>query len=295
MGPIVLKLTDGLGNQLFQYAFALMKAEGDPSMIEIDTQWYDSSNNNLRREPLLRALKINSTFLTHAESKSRRPWSLWAPAMLSSWNSLVEGVPIFRETATDCITNAHSWHPEWLGGSPKAYIWGYFCSHHYVDSIRSQFLRETTQNFHPSDEVHRIADKLKEGQAVCVAIREADFLHSQSGILPKTYYQNAIAFMRSKLPDARFFLFGDTPTSEFLSDLPIDRSIIKLNLTTLDQFFLLQQFQHFVLANSTFAWWGAWISQNPRSIILHPNRWFLKLGLPYHHLFPPRWTSISID
>ena len=105
---------------------------------------------------------------------------------------------------------------------------------------------------------------MEETQSVSVHIRRGDYLDDVNkslfgGICTDAYYQKAIAYMREKLPDAKFFFFSD--------DIPYVREqyqetayqIVDWNQgrDSLYDMMLMSRCKHNICANSTFSFWGA--------------------------------------
>lgn len=51
----------------------------------------------------------------------------------------------------------------------------------------------------------------------------------------------------------------------------------------------MSECRHHIMANSTFSWWGAWLSKH-KGIIVHP-RWFIR-DVETKDFYPKRWISI---
>ena len=67
-------------------------------------------------------------------------------------------------------------------------------------------------------------------------------------------------------------------------------------LTDWEELLLMSCCQHNIIANSSFSWWGAYLSNNPIQITCYPSKWFGPLLTNKNDtsdLFPPTWSCIS--
>jgi hypothetical protein len=64
---------------------------------------------------------------------------------------------------------------------------------------------------------------------------------------------------------------------------------------------LLQQFRTFIVANSTFSWWAAWLAEGQGSrgsaeeskTVIAPSRWFGPAATQkYEDIYEPNWIRI---
>lgn len=54
----------------------------------------------------------------------------------------------------------------------------------------------------------------------------------------------------------------------------------------------MQHCKHFVIANSSFSWWGAWLSRHGGKIVVAPRRWFGD-GSDEGDIVPPGWVRLG--
>jgi hypothetical protein len=135
---------------------------------------------------------------------------------------------------------------------------------------------------------------------VVVHARRTDYVINQHkidyhGPLPVEYYTKAINNISQHIKNPMYLLVSDDPS---FWDGVINESKQLSNKFILDDendvntLALLQQFEYFIIANSTFSWWAAWLSENTKKVIA-PSKWFGPLGTQnYKDIYMPLWQLI---
>ena len=123
-----------------------------------------------------------------------------------------------------------------------------------------------------------IADEIKSRTSVSVHFRLGDyFKHAPNDLLSNHYYLTAMQAIKSKFPDAHFYIFSnDTNFVKENIKIPFEHTFVEHNNTKETSFwdmYLMSLCKHNIIANSTFSWWGAWLNQNPDKIVITPSVW----------------------
>ena len=115
------------------------------------------------------------------------------------------------------------------------------------------------------------------------------------------YYQHALAIMEERIVSPHYFLFSDNVEAarSRLPSLQGRVTMISHNRGDEQAFadlWLMSQCRHFIIANSTFSWWGAWLGESEESIILVPD--FIPEGYKtswgFQGLIPDRWELVPV-
>ena len=178
------------------------------------------------------------------------------------------------------------------------YYVGYFQSYKYFDNCRSLILKEFQfSEKHLSENTKDIARKIKDCNSISVHVRRGDYLNGfyyelLGKVCDMNYYKRAIDIVKSKVLDPHFFVFSDD--QDFISDnFELGNTdIITFNRgkDSWQDMYLMSICKHNIIANSTFSWWGAWLNNNSKKIVVAPDRWFAdKVD---DEIIPPEWLRI---
>ena len=130
---------------------------------------------------------------------------------------------------------------------------------------------------------------------VCVHIRRGDYIDSSDfHIVPgNDYYSEAIKLMRMNVPNSHFLIFSDD--IEYVKNNQIG-DITKSEMTIVDQcdidcINIMKECKFFIIANSTFSWWGAVLGGN--KLVFAPKTWFGRVGpQDWQDIYEPDWIVI---
>ena len=117
-------------------------------------------------------------------------------------------------------------------------------------------------------------------ESVCVSVRRGDFWERYRdvvGVCDEKYFFDAQKAMDLKLKDkanVRYFVFSDDigwcKENLKLHDMNF---VVQDNMPKYEVMRLMYSCKHFIISNSTFSWWGQFLSQNPNKIVVSPSRW----------------------
>ena len=113
----------------------------------------------------------------------------------------------------------------------------------------------------------------------------------------QVYYQNAVRRISASCSNTpTIFVFSDEPTwvSENLK-LSYPFKVISQNLPDngIEDLRLMTICKHHVIANSSFSWWGAWLSKFENGLVVAPSRWFASSKLSNPDIYCHDWIRIQ--
>lgn len=290
---IKLNLMGGLGNQMFEYAYARALAEefGDTKIIinPYFSKFYNiAAQRTFRMTPnLLRVLKLNDNVQE-----------------ISCGKGMTDGSCTFIKFAFERVFTAKYFSPEkyiqrtskgnfQIGNFGISYfdhsvtapsdkvVTGLYQSEKYFKKIRSILINEFQVKSEPSARNLQMMQEISSCNSVGIHIRRGDFGKSQWKYLRvcnEDYYVRSLNYICERVKDPVFYIFTNNHSEmEWIrNNYRFDKKIkyVDLNNPGYEDLRLMYHCKHFVISNSTFSWWGSYLSQNDDKIICAPSKWF---------------------
>lgn len=145
-----------------------------------------------------------------------------------------------------------------------------------------------------------IAAQIAATNSVFLHVRFFDDSAEAEGNASRNYYQRALAAMETRVPNAHYYLFSDKPEAALAKlDIEDDSRVTLVQHNRGDDaayadLWLMTLCRHAIIANSTFSWWGAWLTETPGKVIIAPG-FELRSGPAwwgFRGLLPDRWIKL---
>ena len=256
-------LCGGLGNQLFQYAYGRALAESLGLSLFIDVKTGFSRDFTYRR----------SCELNNFELSERVQCIL--PSRAASFFERLQRACASRGVRTEAylIEENHQYLAPDLEACRRhrtIRVYGYWQNPLYFEHIADLLRSELTITRTLSSKNERVAQEMNDCGSVAIHVRRVQY----DSAIDASYYEKAILEMQQRVPGARFYCFSDDP-NWCLQNLAgsFDLCVVdNSGMPSIEDFQLMGYCKHFIIANSSFSWWAAWLGEQKESIVISPHR-----------------------
>jgi len=292
---IFVKVIGGLGNQLFQYAFAKGLAKKLNCSFKLDVTAF-SRYYSLHRFALS-DFTFRYDLLSPADA--RRFHRATGPGI-----TLVALLQRLKPSSLRCFfreTKAFQFDEMLI--SPRkfpCYFDGYWQNEGYFHSVANEIRAEFCLKVGLSDDDRRYETAIRSRTGVSVHIRRGDYVTDPKtrrflGVCPTEYFYNALELIQQQVSGVHLFVFSDDPEwvrSHFSPGAPMTIVSDRPNARGCVDLYLMSLCRHHVIANSTFSWWGAWLNPQPDKIVVAPKAWAQGALNTSREILPAGWYSI---
>ena len=298
---MVVRLRGGLGNQLFCYAAGRSIAIRNQAELVLDTVTDFVDDHAYGRSFALDAFSIAARPASAAERLE--PFGYWR-RKAARW--LARRSPFAQRRYV--VADQRGWNPDFrhLPFDGSLTLDGYWQSYRFFQGIEPT-LRADLQPSQPAEGLTP-AQRAYTGSAAdsrppTVAVHYRSWGNRQPDSLEAiaiAYYKRAIALCEERFSSPQYQLFSDDAelARTRLSFLPRDRtayaSAAGADPTGVSELHAMRRCDHFVIANSTFSWWGAWLGTARGKVVIAPNpdQLHAKSFWRAPELLPPEWTLL---
>lgn len=291
---IVCRVKGGLGNQLFCYAAARRLALANGVELLIDDVSGFSRDRQYHRQYMLDCFHIPARKATASERLE--PLARYRRAAMKWWfgSKPFEARRYLAQEGIDFDSRLLA-----LKVNQSLYLDGLWQSEGYFKDI-APTIREDLRIIPPADSVNlRVAEEIAQCEAVAVHVRWFDAPGQNATYnIPAPYYRRAMALMEEKITSPRYFVFSDDPAAaKKVLPLPEDRTVYishnRGDENAYADLWLMRQCRHFITANSTFSWWGAWLGSGEDKLVVTPDLVIDgKAAWGFRGLIPAEWTRV---
>lgn len=285
----IIRIFNGLGNQMSQYAFYYAKKKRRPYLTYFITNRYESENVHNGYE-LGRIFGIKSNAL-----KERIFYhileSLFKPVL--GYRILGRITKQLQEKSNYDFDSSMLESPSIFGFT---FYWGGWHSPKYFEEHRKELIdtfRFDENLLNESSKKWR--DRINSDISSCsIHIRRGDFLNDPKWgkAITEDYYEKAIEIIRKESLDVKFYVFSNDIAwcREHWGDNGFYYIDCNNGLDSWQDMYLMSLCHHHINANSTFSWWGAWLCKHSDSITIVPNRF--RADVDCKDVYPDNWIKL---
>jgi hypothetical protein len=300
---VITQLLGGLGNQMFQYALGFRLARDFGMDLLVDTSVLE--DHSARRGSVKRVFDLDLFSLSCVKASPTERWRYNA-------HGLPFAVRVSRRVLKPflggdlVVEPGFRFQPDLLARRrPPKYIAGLWQSWRYLTGREEEIRKEFTFREAFAPESIDLVERLRLDSSVAIHVRRGDYVTNPVdaatlGFVGSDYYRRAVdAAVPGSSGGKEFFVFSDEiewcranvdwlpgPVTFVDSSRQKDRAAHHLD------FQLMAQARNFILSNSTFAWWAAWLSSATDKRVIAPMRWFNDPSLDSSDLCPPEWILV---
>lgn len=295
---VVVKLRGGLGNQMFQYALGRALTLKHQTRLKLDVSAYGVPNSvpGSPRRYELDSFGLDASFATVLDiGPTPRAGSHWRFQAARTVKAM-RGIIVIKE-------RGYPFQPQILESPDNSYLVGYWQSEKYFKTVESVIRKDFSFRTPLRGRNEELATAIESSDAVSVHVRRGDYVSDPwasktLGVLPMSYYVDALQEIARGTSHPHAFVFSDDPEwcrrnvafryeTTYVDANPPDKGVEDMRLMALCR--------HHIIANSSFSWWGAWLSRYPDKRVFAPNRWTLDPVPDTSDVVPSEWVKLQID
>lgn len=292
----------GLGNQLFQFIVGYILAKKNKINLRINIESFNSYDREFELDRFPEIRKLNLTKIKNYNFfykiylyLNNKLFKTLNKLRIYKFINYFFFLDIQEFEKSPFVFNAHLLKKKIF---KNVSIKGFFQSEKYFIDYRQIVLKLFRFQKIKDKLLQKYLNLIKNNNSVAIHIRRGDYLNDPKvryihGILKKGYYKKSISYLKKRVKNPIFFIFSDdvelVKKTFFLFNK--EKFIFIDTKSSIKDLHLMSNCKHFIIANSTFSWWGAWLSKNKHKIVIAPKKW-LRVKISTPDIIPESWIKI---
>ncbi|TLX73219.1 alpha-1,2-fucosyltransferase [Labilibacter sediminis] len=294
---LIVKISGGLGNQMFQYACGYALALSKNKILKLDLNLFQQNLSESERfTPRNYGLNAFSNIINSKANKQD------LACFIGQSNGIFQRLKnfLYRKYYRPLTLKSSQEYIKDCNKSNFIYLDGYWQSENYFIKYRKEILAQFSFP-KPTKQLELLVEEIRSNTSVSIHIRRGDYasksaINKKYGVLELGYYIKAINYLKSIVPSFKLFVFSDDHQWVREHFNIADRfKLIDINNTLgYEDMFLMSQCNHNIIANSSYSWWSAWLNTSPSKIVIAPLKWFAieEKNKQTEDLIPHTWIRL---
>lgn len=292
---IIMKIQGGLGNQMYQYALGRYLSGGGETGLQFEMSYFDLPN---ARPFMLDKFNTKGTFSSNA-------WLKFYLRIPRGRRVVKHFLRPFLKVVQEPTMPFHSEILQYRGTNQHVYLSGYWLSPKYFNAIKDVLKKEFHCKVPLSDTTKYWLEQIQkdDGEPVSLHVRRGDYLASAINRqiykqLKPEYYQECVDRLKAQVKKPSLYIFSNDMewTKENLDFAGIPVHFVEGNDENhgFEDMIIMWKCKHHIIANSTFSWWGAYLSEQ-EGYTYGPSDWFNFQDDAHdiRDLYPDNWIQVK--
>lgn len=280
MRKVIVKLRGGLGNQLFQYVFAkYIFQEGGFDKLILDVSYFNKKH--IRNLEIDKFVLDENVIVTDKSNRIVDALYLIYKLFCKLVSKICKNYPALFLRFASCELWMSDKQISKFKVSKKRksiYLIGYFQNEKFMRLLKSEYEHDFALKECGSSQYYNYLERIKSSkQTIAISIRIGeDYRKFGWPICEKNYYIKGLEYLLKKHTKATILIFADcidVIEKEHWFENYGDLMFIK-DMNAVESLSLMKECDDFVISNSTFAWWGAYLSSNDNKFIVAPKYFY---------------------
>jgi hypothetical protein len=274
---IIVRIAEGIGNQLFMYAHAYALSK------KINYDLYIDNTSGYFQKKNIRSYELDKFNINTSLSDKKYRFDNF---LLNLNRNLLKKIDIYKTNKSFLIESKNRnkitnyYDAAKLNFSDILYVEGYYETEKYFKDFTNDLKKKFIINEKYLEKNNKYIDLVKNSNSVSISVRQHRFSERRQINYSKSikfvqntvnYINKAVIFFKNKIPNAKFFIWSNdfTGLNEYFGENEF--IFIKDNTNkSINDFNLFKYAKHFIVGPTSFHWWGAWLNQNRNKICVRP-------------------------